>query len=154
MKQLVAKQGADQQTVASEERIAAAANALEGGHVQNEQRRIQIEHERTAVESTVKLHELQVQRELAMLEYANRHGINLDRVKADLAKTAMTLQTQRDLNAADNAADLQRERHRAQQQQPRPGERPERPRRGERPPDQTPGRAGNGRAFEQAGPPA
>jgi len=132
-KQLVAKQQTDQQTAASEERIAQAANALEGGRVQNEA-------QRTSVDATVRLHELQVQRELAMLEYANRHQINLDQVKADLAKTAMTLQTQRDLNAADNVADARRNR-------------PARPRRGAAPPDQTPGRAGDGRAFEQ-GPPA
>ena len=137
MKQIAAKQSADQQTTASEERIAQAANALEGGHVQNEATRVATERERTSVEATVKLHQMQVSRELAMLEYANQHGINLDRVKADLAKAAMTLQTQRDLNAQDNAVAA------------RKANRPERPRRGMRPPDQVPGRAGNGRAFEQ-----
>ena len=53
----------------------------------------------------------------------------------------MTLQTQRALNAEDNAADARRNR-------------PERPERGAKPPAQTPGRAGNGRAFEQGAPPA
>lgn len=140
LKQLVAKQAADQQTTQSEERIAQATNVLEGGRVQNEGARYAAERERTSVDATVKLHQLAVQRELAMLEYANRHGMNLDSVKADLAKTAMTLQTQRALNAEDNAAELRR------------NNRPERPRRGMRPPDQLPGRAGNGRAFEQGGP--
>lgn len=131
MKELVAKQSTDQQTAQSEERIAQAANALEGGRVQNES-------QRTLADSTVALHTLQTQRELAMLDYANRHAINLDQVKAALAKTAMTLQTQRELNAQDNATELQRK--------------PERPRRGMTPPGQVPGRAGNGRAFEQGAP--
>jgi hypothetical protein len=141
MKQLAAKQTVEQQSQQSEERIAAAANTLEGQHVQNEAGRIQAEQHRTLADATVKLHELQTRRELAMLDYANKHQISLDRVKADLAKTAMTLQTQRALNAEDNAADLQR------------NNRPDKPRRGEQPPGQVPGKAGNGRAFEQ-GPPA
>jgi hypothetical protein len=140
-KQLVAKQSADQQTTASEERIAQAANVLETGHVQNDATRIAAEHDRTRVDATVALHELQVRQQLAMLEYANKHQMSLDQVKAKLAATAMTLQTQRDLNAQDNAADLRR------------NNRPDRPRRGEQPPGQVPGRAGDGRAFEQ-GPPA
>ena len=140
MKQLAAKQTVDQQSQASEERIAEAAHTLEGQHVQNEAGKIAAEQHRTLAEATVKLHELETRRELAMLQYANAHQISLDRVKADLAKTAMTLQTQRALNAEDNAADARRNR-------------PERPRRGAEPPGQTPGRAGNGRAFEQ-GPPA
>ena len=61
--------------------------------------------------------------------------------KAQLARTAMTLQAQRQLNAEDNAAEM----HKAAQ-------RPARPPRGARPPVQVPGRAGNGRAFEQAPP--
>jgi hypothetical protein len=141
MKQIAAKQTTEQQGAASEERIAQAANVLEGGHVQNEAARIQAEQHRTLTEQTVKLHEIQARRELAELEYANRYHISLDQVKATLAKTAMTLQTQRALNAEDNAADARRNR-------------PERPERGAKPPAQTPGRAGNGRAFEQGAPPA
>jgi hypothetical protein len=140
MKQLAAKQTTEQQGQASEERIAQAANTLEGGHVQNDANRIAAEQHRTLADATVKLHEMQMRRELAMLDYANKHQISLDQVKATLAKTAMTLQTQRDLNAQDNAADARRNR-------------PERPRRGGQPPGQVPGRAGDGRAFEQ-GPPA
>ena len=140
LKQLAAKQTGEQQSDASEERIAHAANVLEGSHVQNEAQRIAQEQERTRVEATVKLHEMQVRRELAMLDYANKHQMSLDQVKATLARTAMTLQTQRALNAEDNAADLRKNRA-------------QRPRRGAQPPGQTPGRAGNGRAFEQAPPP-
>lgn len=136
MKQIAAKQTTEQQGQASEERIAQAANALEGGHVQNDAQRIAAEQHRTLADATVKLHELQTRRELAMLDYANKHQISLDQVKASLARTAMTLQTQRALNAEDNAADARRNR-------------PERPRRGAEPPGQVPGRAGPGRAFEQ-----
>jgi hypothetical protein len=74
------------------------------------------------------------------MEYANRRNISLDQAKAELAKTAMTLQAQRELNAADNAIDL----HKHRNPQPKP-----QPPRGARPPIQVPGRAGNGRAFEQ-----
>ena len=130
---LVAKQGTDQQTIASEERIAQAAQVLEGGRVQNEQHK-------TLTDATVQLHEMAVRRELAMLDYANRHQINLDQVKSELAKTAMTLDTQKQLNAADNAVDLHKHATRPPKM------------RINKPPAQLPGRAGNGRAFEQ-GPP-
>jgi hypothetical protein len=140
MKQLAAKQTTEQQSQQSEERIAQAANELEGGHVQNEAQRIQAEQHRTLADATVRLHELQVRRELAMLDYANRQQISLSAAKVELAKTAMTLQTQRALNSDDNAADV------------RKNNRPERPRVGAAPPGQVPGRAGNGRAFEQGTP--
>jgi hypothetical protein len=89
------------------------------------------------VESTIRLHELEVTRQNALMEYANRQKISFDQAKAELAKTAMTLQAQRELNAADRAVDLHKHRN-------------PQPQRGARPPVQAPGRAGNGRAFEQA----
>ena len=148
MKQLAATQTTEQQSQASEERIANAAHVLEGAGVQNDAARIAAEQHRTLADATVKLHEIQARRELAMLDYANRHAMNLDQVKAKLAQTAMTLQTQRELNAQDNAHQARQGQQERQARQ----ERPERPRRGEKPPGQVPGRAGNGRAFEQ-GPP-
>lgn len=141
MKQLAAKQTTEQQSQQSEERIAAAANTLEGGHVQNDAARVQAEQQRTQVEATVKLHELQTRHDLALMEYANKMHISLAQAKVDLARTAMQLQTQRDLNAADNAIDLHK--HRTQQ--------PRQPR-GPKPPVQVPGRARNGQAFEQGAP--
>lgn len=125
----VMKQQADQQTTQNEGQIAAAAHALEVGTAQTEQQRIH-------GELMLKAHELQMQHDRALMEYANRRNISLDQAKAELAKTAMTLQAQRELNAVDNALDL----HKHRTQQPR----------GARPPVQTPGRAANGRAFEQA----
>jgi hypothetical protein len=129
----VMKQTADQQTAAAEGQIDAAAHALEVGTAQTEQQRVH-------GELTIKAHEIQMQHERALMEYANRRNISLDQAKAELAKTAMTLQAQRELNAADNAIDL----HKHRNPQPKP-----QPPRGARPPVQLPGRAGNGRAFEQ-----
>jgi hypothetical protein len=40
----------------------------------------------------------QLRRELAMLDYANKRGITLDQIKADLAKTSMKLNVQRELS--------------------------------------------------------
>ena len=57
---------------------------------QAEMARVQSEHQ-------ARMTELQLKRELAMLDYANKRGLNLDKVKADLAKTAMTLRTQKEL---------------------------------------------------------
>ena len=39
--------------------------------------------------------ELRQKKELALLDYANRHSISLDQIKANLSKTAMTLREQR-----------------------------------------------------------
>lgn len=131
LKTAVMKQGVDQQSVQSEERIAAAAHALEGG-------RVEAENNRTVVDHIGRLHDLNTKRELAMLEYANRRQISLDDAKAELAKTAMTLDTQRELNATDNLVDLHKHSDRGVH-----------PHNVMPPPGQTPGRAGSGRAFEQ-----
>ncbi len=134
----VMKQGADQQSVASEERIEQAAQVLEGQRVVTEQHRV-------ATEATIKLHELQLKHEHALLEYANRERVSLTQAKSNLARTAMTLDTQRELNAQDNAVTL----HKHAVETAQRTQKPEKPRRGARPPDQLPGKAGNGRAFEQ-----
>ena len=127
MKQLAASQTAEQQTAQSEERIAAAAHVLEGG-------KIEAARESLHVDSSIRLHELQMAHDRALIEYANRRDIGLDQAKAELAKTVMTLRAQKELNAVDNAIDIDKHNN---------------PQVGMRPPAQTPGRAGNGRAFEQ-----
>lgn len=124
----IMKQQADQQSLQSEERIEQAANELEGARVQNETARVASEHQAVQVSATVDLHKIVMEQQTA-----------LNNVKAELAKVTMQLQTERELNAADNAAQIHGHRARAAQQR-------------QRPPVQTPGRAGNGRAFEQ-GPP-
>jgi hypothetical protein len=139
MKQLAAQQTADQQTQANEQRIAQAANVLEGGHVANEQARIQAEQERTHVDATIKLHQIQAERDLAIMEYANKHQISIDQAKVELAKTTMQLQTETTLNAENNAvAERKHQREMAQ-------------RASEKPPVQVPGRAAPGHAFDQSG---
>jgi hypothetical protein len=74
---------------------------------------------------------------LALLEYANKRGISLNEVKAELAKTAMTLQAQERLNARDS-------------RQPRKNLRPQRtPRQVAAPAVEPKGRAPAGQAFER-----
>lgn len=140
---IVVKQQADQRTTQNEQQIAQAAAALDGQRVQNEQHKI-------ATDATVKLHELQMQHDRALLEYANRHSISIEKAKSDLARTAMTLNTQKQLNAADNAVELHKNN--------RPPKSPKQvhPQRSTpplmRPPTEAGSRSGNGRAFEQAPP--
>ena len=62
---------------------------------------VEAETQRTEREHEGRMAELSVKRELALLEYATQQKVSLDRVKADLAKTAMTLRTQRELAGAD-----------------------------------------------------
>jgi hypothetical protein len=52
---------------------------------------------RDAAAHEAKMAELAQRERLAMLDYANKRGITLDRVKAELAKTAMTLRSQEKL---------------------------------------------------------
>lgn len=65
---------------------------------------VQAETERTRAESAARMEELRVRERLAMLDYANKKDLSLEQVKADLAKTEMTLQVQRELTHATNAA--------------------------------------------------
>lgn len=94
-------------------------------------------------EATIKLHDIKQAHEsayqLALLEYANKHQVTLEQVKAQLAKTAMELNTERELNAQNNAM-------KSGEPQRKP---PRRQRSGQRPPVQAPGRAANGQAFTQ-----
>ena len=156
--QIAAKQTADQQSVASEERIAQAASVLDGKEADTNAARVHAEHERTLTEATIKLHELQMKHDLAIMEYANRHQITVAQAKADLAGTAMKLQTQRDLNAADLAHEDRKNRQQGNGGPGRHRPRPSRPKAKPQqstpptmPPPTTAGpRAGNGQAFEQA----
>ena len=91
---------------------------------------LQNDAQNTQVSATLGLHELELKKQLAMLEYANREKISVNEVKAQLAKTVMELNVQRELNASDNAREMAR---------PKDME----------PPVQAPGRAGDGNAFEQ-----
>jgi hypothetical protein len=127
LKIAVMGQQADQRTAEAEGQIDAAAHALEVGTAQTERQRVH-------GELTIKAHGLQMQHDQALMEYANRMKISLDQAKAQLAKTAMQLQTERDLNAANNAHEM---RKHITPQPPKPAV-------------QVPGRAGNGKAASQA----
>lgn len=133
----VMEQQGDAQSIASEEKIEAAANVLEGGRIQNEQHK-------TAVTATVQLHDMEQRRQLAILEYANRHQISLADAKVELAKTAMTLDTQKQLNAQDNAVDLHKH-HNPQRQPERPRDTPPKPKGAA----QLPSRSPNGQSMAQ-----
>jgi hypothetical protein len=131
----VMKQSADQQSTQAEAQVAAAAQQLEGGKIAADQ---QADH----MDATIRLHELQTRHDLALLDYANKHRMSLDQAKTALAKTAMQLNTERELNAVNNAAgDRKHRREIAAQQMLKP-------------PVQAPGRAANGQAFTQVTGPA
>ncbi len=129
-KKIVAAQATDQQTIQHEQQLDRAAKALEGTKLQ--------------VDSTIALHEMEVRRQTAMLEYANRHQISLDTAKSQLAQTAMRLETEVRLNEQNTLADLHKhtvdkrvDLHKHRNPSPKP-------------PVQVPGRAGKGQAFSQA----
>lgn len=133
--ELAAKQTTDQQSAASEERLAQAASILDGQKVETEKARVEAENNRTVVTHIEHLRELEARERLAMLDYANRHQISLTQAKAELAKTAMTIDAQKELNAVNTAADLHKHHN------PPPIMKP---------PAQAPGRAADGHAFDQA----
>lgn len=62
---------------------------------------IEAQAARTEMEREKGLAELAIKRELALLNYATQERISLDQVKADLAKTTMTLRAQLDLSGDD-----------------------------------------------------
>lgn len=67
---------------------------------------VEAEAQRTQNEYSARMAELEVRRELAQLDYANRHSISLEQVKAKLADTSMRLKVQQDLSLASHAVDL------------------------------------------------
>lgn len=119
LKVAVMKQQGEAQSVQSEERVAQAAQALEG---QGQQ-----------VDATVRLHELQMRHDLAIMEYSARHSISINDAKVQLAKTAMQLSTEKELNAVNNHHDMVKH----VTQPPKPAV-------------QLPGRAKNGQAAAQS----
>lgn len=137
MRKIAAAQPAQQRTMDNEVAIAASAQALEG-------KKVEAEHDQALTAATVKLHEIQERKNIALLDYANRRGISLDRAKADLAKTAMTLDAQRELNAADNAIELHKHHNPQPERQAKPSRRQP-----AKPLAQVPGRSPNGHAFDQ-----
>jgi hypothetical protein len=120
----VMKQQVDQQTAQAEAQIAAAAHVLETG-------RVQVEQQKTHLEATIAAHQADMEHQRAQEEAASRQQISLDQAKAGLAKTAMQIATEKELNAANHAIELHKHHNPP-------------------PPVQVPGRAANGHAYDQS----
>ena len=87
---------------------------------------IESQERRDGTMAQAKMAELQLKRELAMLEYANQNKVTLDKIKADLAKKAMDINATKELIALEARAS----------QLPKP-------------PVEPPGRAPAGQSFTQ-----
>lgn len=66
-----------------------------------EMARAEKEREIAEQNGMLRIRELELKRELALLEYSNQKNVSLEQVKADLAKTAIIEQTKRELAAAE-----------------------------------------------------
>lgn len=64
------------------------------------------QNERTQLEHKARMEELYVKRDLAILEAASRERTSVDNIKAQLAQTAMKVQTQKELSAEAHAVAL------------------------------------------------
>lgn len=62
---------------------------------------VQAQQERDQTNAQAKMAELQIKREIAMLQYATQEKISLETVKAKLASDAMKIQVQKELAGAD-----------------------------------------------------
>lgn len=87
---------------------------------------VQAQQARDAANNQAQMTELALKRELALLDYANKRELSLEQVKAELAQTAMKLQTTKELAALSATAD-----------------------RLPRPPVEPPGRAPAGQSYTQ-----
>lgn len=77
--------------------------ALQRAKMDTDRDTVYVESERQRNVDTIhaRMQELALKRELALLDYANKRDISLEQVKADLAKTAMQLNTQKELAGMD-----------------------------------------------------
>lgn len=67
---------------------------------------VQAETARTQQDYDGKLRELQLKKDLAVMDYAAKHALSLEQVKANLAETAMKLRVTKELAAADHSVNL------------------------------------------------
>lgn len=98
---------------------------------------VQVDRDDVLSDRTVALHEIQSRERLAMLDYANRHQITIEQVKAKLADTTMKLTVQKELSQGRIAPNGRVKRIRGQ-----------RARQVATPPTEPAGRADNGRAYQ------
>ena len=61
--------------------------------------------QRDQAAAQIRIQELEIKRDLAMLDYANKRDISLDKIKSELAKEAMRLKTQKELAGVTQQAD-------------------------------------------------
>lgn len=148
-------QAAEIRATVDREKIAAGQTEGERSHSLDSET-LEADRSRVQAEATVRLHELDMKLKIATLDYATKRGITVDKAKAELAKTAMTLQAQRELNAVDNAVamhDKGRDREAAAQNPPKsqPKHQAKKPTSVVKPLANPPGRAKDGEAFSQKG---
>lgn len=93
---------------------------------------VNAETTRDAQNAEIRMRELAMKLELAQLDYASKHQLKLEDVKAKLAETSMKLEVQKDLTAASLTADLSKSAPQVVT-----------------PPTEPVGRADNGMAFSQ-----
>lgn len=134
--------------IEAEAKVAEArANAdaeLQKARIDLEREKLALERERIGVESSLEIQKLDIQRDLEVMRSAREQGVSIEKIKADLAKTAMTLAAQERLQDKQAGHDDRRE-ERKQAGKPRRRVRPQRPPQGAEPR----GRAENGQAFVQ-----
>lgn len=91
----------DEKKIGSAEKLKAQDLQVRMEAIQNDTDRdltyVEAETTRTENEHAARMSELQVRRELALLDYANKREISLSEVKADLTKTALELRVQKEL---------------------------------------------------------
>jgi hypothetical protein len=82
--------------------VAKIRQQTDAERIKLEARRISVEREDVLSDRTVALHELELKRELAVMEYAAMHRLSIEQVKAKLAETAMKLDVQQRMSVDKN----------------------------------------------------
>lgn len=104
-----ADQAKTQATLQAEAQIAQIENETARTRIQVDTDRdtalVHAQHEKNMAEAQARMAELQLKKELAMMEYASTHQLSLDEIKASLAKESMRLNVQRELSGATLALD-------------------------------------------------
>ena len=90
--------------------------SIEASRAQTELAYAQSEAQVSRDNANARIQELQLKRELAILDYTQKHNLTIQQTQAELAKTAMQERTKRELAAADLALQ-QAENHKDRQHQ-------------------------------------
>lgn len=99
-----------QMAIGADQQIAQMENQTDQMRIKRDTDRdtvyVQAEQMRTQATQQEQMAELALRRELAMMDYANKHQMTLESVKAKLAETAMKLNVQKELAGATIRADI------------------------------------------------